>query len=218
MPNIETILRDHVTLQIECIDRLYLNGYQPRLQHEGGLVQLLLRNPEHRIPSPALLGQMTTRFVAAIERFAEEHYVPIVRFERGQRKEDVAKQHFARFREAEGVVFIGVAQEKVGSFRCHERKRPGRRPWFHFYRAPAFVNQYYFYILDRDFGTCFIKFSSYAPFTVRVWLNGHEWAKRQLAKAGIAFESLDNGGLRPSPRGSTVLRGGHPREPRPRAP
>ena len=59
MPNIETILRDHVTLQIECIDRLYLNGYQPRLQHEGGLVGLLLRDPNNHVPSPALLGQMT---------------------------------------------------------------------------------------------------------------------------------------------------------------
>lgn len=138
---------------------------------------------------------MTARFVAAIERFAEENYVPVIRFERGQRKEEVAKEHFARFRQPEGVVFIGVAQEKVGAFRCHEKKRPGRRPWFHFYRASAFVNQYYFYILDRNFGPCFIKFSSYAPFTVRIWLNGHEWAKRQLDHASIAYESLDNGFL-----------------------
>jgi hypothetical protein len=195
MPNIETILRDHVTLQIECIDRLYLNGYQPRLQCEGGLVHFLLRDPENRVPSPALLGQMTARFVAAIERFAEEHFVPIVRFEKGQDKEDIANEYLARFRQPEGVVFIGVAQEKVGAFRCHEKKRPGRRPWFHFYRASAFVNQYYFYILDRNFGLCFIKFSSYAPFAVRVWLNGHEWAKRQLDRAGIVYESLDNGFL-----------------------
>lgn len=195
MPNIERILRDHVNPQIECIDRLYLNGYQPRLQHEGGLVQFLLRDPDNRIPSPALLGRMTKRFVAAIERFAEQHYVPIVRFEKGQRKEDLAKEHFARFRQPEGVVFIGVAQEKVGAFRCHKKRRPGRRPWFHFYRASAFVNQYYFYILDRNFGPCFIKFSSHAPFTVRVWLNGHEWAKRQLDRVGIPYESLDNGFL-----------------------
>ena len=27
MPNIETVLRDHVTLNVDCVDRLYLNGY-----------------------------------------------------------------------------------------------------------------------------------------------------------------------------------------------
>ncbi len=60
-------------------------------------------------------------------------------------------------------------------------------------RLAVHVNQYYFYVLDRDFGLCFIKFSSYVPFTVRVWLNGHEWAKRQLAHQGIGYEALDNG-------------------------
>jgi hypothetical protein len=54
-------------------------------------------------------------------------------------------------------------------------------------------NQYYFYVVDADFGPLFIKFSSYFPYTARVCLNGHEYAKRQLHKAGIAFEALDNG-------------------------
>ena len=47
-------------------------------------------------------------------------------------------------------------------------------------------NQYYFYVVDADFGPLFIKFSSYFPYTARVCLNGHEYAKRQLEKAGIA--------------------------------
>jgi hypothetical protein len=56
-------------------------------------------------------------------------------------------------------------------------------------------NHYYFYLVDADFGPLFIKFASYFPYTARVCLNGHEYAKRQLAQAGIAFEALDNGVL-----------------------
>ena len=41
----------------------------------------------------------------------------------------------------------------------------------------------------------FIKFSSYFPYTARINLNGHEYAKRQLEKEGIAYEALDNGVL-----------------------
>ena len=52
-----------------------------------------------------------------------------------------------------------------------------------------------FYLVDEDFGPLFIKFASYFPYTARVCLNGHEYAKRQLAKEGIAFEALDNGVL-----------------------
>ena len=196
MPNIETILRDHVTLQIECLDRLYLNGYVPGLQIEQGLLRYLLVDRKQVVASPALLAQMTCRFVGLMEDFAARHGVPIVHFERGQRKEDIAKQHFARFRGEEGVVFIGVAQERVTAFRSFREKRPDRqRPFFRFYRGAVYVKQYYCYLLDRDFGPAFIKFSTYFPFTVRSWINGHEWAKRQLRRRGIAFEALDNGFL-----------------------
>nr|VFK50286.1 MAG: hypothetical protein BECKSD772E_GA0070983_13642 [Candidatus Kentron sp. SD] len=54
-------------------------------------------------------------------------------------------------------------------------------------------NQYYFYVVDEDFGPLFIKFSSYFPYTARICINGHEYAKRQLAIEGIEFEALDNG-------------------------
>ena len=54
-------------------------------------------------------------------------------------------------------------------------------------------NQYYFYLVDQDFGPFFIKFSGYFPYTARICLNGHEYAKRQLDKEGIAYEPLDNG-------------------------
>ena len=55
------------------------------------------------------------------------------------------------------------------------------------------VNQYYFYLLDADVGPMFIKFASYFPYQAKVCLNGHEYVKCQLRKAGIAFEALDNG-------------------------
>ena len=55
------------------------------------------------------------------------------------------------------------------------------------------VNHFYFYALDADFGPFFLKFGSYFPYTGRVCINGHEWAKRQATKAGIGFTALDNG-------------------------
>lgn len=46
---------------------------------------------------------------------------------------------------------------------------------------------------DREWGGAFWKTNAYAPYPIWLWLNGHEWAKRQLEKAGIAYEALDNG-------------------------
>jgi hypothetical protein len=200
MPNIETLLRDHVTLNVDCIDRVYLNGYVPRLQRPENLWWFLTQHRGWPVPSPQLLKRLTDEFVGSIDAFAERHQIPVVRFEGQERKEDVARKYLARFKGEEGVVMIGVAQEMVPGFRVFQkgkRKLPRQPrngpPCFSFYRGQVHVNQYYFYLLDRDFGLCFIKFSSYAPFGVRVWVNGHEWAKRQIRRKGIRYQELDNG-------------------------
>ncbi len=203
MPNVERLLREHVTLNVDCIDRIYLNGYVARLQRPQNLWWFLHEHRHKPVISPVLLKQLSDAFIAAIHGFAQRHAVPIVRFAKGPRKkEDVARDYLARFEHDEGVVLIGVAQEKVSGFRFVQRGPRRRRraprggaPCYSFYRGDLFVNQYYFYILDRDFGLCFIKFSSYVPFGVRVWLNGHEWAKHQLERRGIGYEALDNGFL-----------------------
>ena len=57
----------------------------------------------------------------------------------------------------------------------------------------AMVNHYYFYCVDEDFGPFFLKFCSYFPYNAKLCINGNEWAKRQVAKAGIGFTALDNG-------------------------
>ena len=198
MPNVDTLLRDHVNLQVDCIDRLYLNGYVPRLQRPENLWWFLVRHHGHPIPSPPLIKRYVDGFVKQIHEFAEANAVPLIELKKGQRKEDIARQQLARFNHPEGVVMIGVAQEKVSGFRCYlkggnKRRRKGKPPCYAFYRGSQMVNQYYFYILDRDFGLCFIKFSSYPPWGIKIWLNGHDWAKCQMDQRGIAYEALDNG-------------------------
>jgi hypothetical protein len=94
------------------------------------------------------------------------------------------------------VVFIGKAQEKVPVFRTERRRdeRSGANyPWL--VRSTAMVNQFYVYCVDRDFGPFFLKFSSYFPYTAKLCINGHEYAKQQLVQKGIGFQALDNGVL-----------------------
>jgi hypothetical protein len=201
MPNVETLLRDHVTLQVDCIDRLYLNGYVPTMQRPGNLWWFFKEHRQCPIFSPMLLKKLVDAFVASIAVFADRNRIPVVHFTKHQRKEEVAREYLRRFQHAEGVVLIGVAQEMVPGFRIvQSQRRPrqqgprrGPAPNFSIYRGSVHVNQYYFYVLDRDFGLTFIKFSSYMPFGVRVWVNGHEWAKRQLERRRVRYQGLDNG-------------------------
>ncbi len=73
MANVNEILRDHVTLAIDCMDRIYLNGYIPNLQVPGQLVNFLTKHRGNVIPSPVLLGKIGQQFVQAVEEYAQEH-------------------------------------------------------------------------------------------------------------------------------------------------
>jgi hypothetical protein len=187
------VLKNHVTFQLEGIDRMYLNLYVPRLQTEKGVAHFWRFHRGHRFASSALMDPMTKDFVRRLERFAQDHALPVVTFEKDQRKDDVAQRFFAASKVQDGVIFIGKAQEKVRVFRTERRRSPngGTYPWI--VRSTALVNQWYIYIRDRDFGPCFLKFSSYFPYNAKLCLNGHEFLKTQLAKAGIPFQPLDNG-------------------------
>src|SRR5262249_35570060 len=177
--------------------RLFLNVYVPKLQHEMGIVGFFRDHRGQPLPSAALMQPMSRSFVAKLESYAIQHEVPLVQFRKGQRKDDVMKEHLGKFRRDEGVVFIGKAQEKTPVFRTEKRRNPRTdQPYPWIVRSTAMVNHYYVYGLDRNFGPFFLKFCSYFPFNAKLYLNGHEYAKRQLAQKGISFATLDNGVLR----------------------
>src|SRR5712672_1889535 len=175
---------------------MYLNIYVPRLQCETGIVGFFRHHRGNPLPSSALMKPMSREFVAKLEKFVAEHQIPLVQFHKGQRKDDVMKQHLRQFRKDEGILFVGKAQEKTPVFRTERRRSPKTgQPYPWIVRSTAMVNNYYIYAFDRDFGPFFLKFCSYFPFNAKLCLNGHEYAKRQLVREGIKFEALDNGVL-----------------------
>ncbi len=191
MANIPELLSGHVTLEIECLDRLYLNGYIGKLATPGGLVTFMREQLDKPIPSPVVLGQVTEKFREAVRAKAEREQIPIYQFDHRERKDDIANEMRRQRGVRDGIVFIGVAQEKAQAF--SGKKVNGQ---FEFTRdKTVYVNHYYFYIDDGDFGPLFLKVCSYAPWGVKLCLNGHEWAKRQLERKGIGYEALDNGFL-----------------------
>ena len=192
--SVADILNHHVKLSVEGIDRMYLNVYVPWLQTEQGIVQFFRGHRGQPLPSAALMSPISRSFVAKLEGFVAQHEIPLVQFRRGQRKDEVMAEHLRHFQYDEGVVFVGKAQEKTPVFRTEKRRSPTTgRPYPWIVKSTAMVNHYYVYAMDRNFGPFFLKFCTYFPFNAKLCLNGHEYAKRQLAQKGIAFEALDNG-------------------------
>jgi hypothetical protein len=192
-----TLLRDRVTLKIDCIDRIFMQAWMPKLQTVGQVCTFLCRRRKFKIPTSGAFGKICNEFVESIQLFAKADNIPVVYFKKGEKKERVAQQYLeAAAREGKSkVVMIGIAQEKASAWRSWKAKGQEKKlhPHMQWARQMVFVNHYYFYIWDSEWGPAFWKTNGYAPYPVWIWLNGHEWAKRRLEKKGIAYKALDNG-------------------------
>jgi hypothetical protein len=122
--SVAEILQDHVTYELEAIDRMYLNAHVPSLQTGAGFVYFLKTQLQAPVASTVMVAPMSQRFVQALERFAAAEGVDLVTFERGQRKDEVAQRYLATFEGDEGVLFIGKAQEKAQVFRTTKAGMP----------------------------------------------------------------------------------------------
>jgi hypothetical protein len=192
---VNDVLDGHVKLDLECLDRVYLHGYLGRLQVSGQLVQFL-KHRGYPIPSGACLQQIGEAFRRRVASFAEANHIPVVALKAADRNIEIMQPYLdaaARTGRSQ-VAAIGVAQEPQRVFIARKRDTdPSRCPQFSFGKKDRRVTVYYFYLHDASFGPAFIKICTYCPWPVKVWVNGHEWAKQQARKLGLGFAELSNG-------------------------
>ena len=153
------------------------------------------------MPSPAVFSQIGNRFRREVKAFAELHDIPVLHLAKPDRSrwDDRKVDHVAPYVESAvaegrfGVVAIVSAQEFQWVFGGRNRSEVPGVASFEFTKSSRRVGTYYFYVLDADFGLGFIKICTYFPYPAKVWVNGHEWAKRQADHAGVAWTALANG-------------------------
>lgn len=199
--NINDVLEGHVALDVECIDRLYLNAYAPNLQVGGQVVRFLTDHLGNPVPSPALFEKIGNRFRRDVKDYAARHGIPVLALKKPDRTrwDDRKLDHVRPYMEAAeragrfGVVAIVSAQEFQWVFGARDIATQPGAVCYAFNKAERRVGTYYFYIHDPEFGAGFIKICTYFPYPAKVWCNGHEWAKRQAVREGVEFTALANG-------------------------
>ena len=186
----------HVTLDISCLDRLYLNGYVAKLQTPGGVVCFFHDHRGKPIVSRRCSSRSGTKFRRDMKDWAQANGVPVIRFRAGERKADVMAPYLQAAADSgrSQVAAVGCAQEFQLVWTARKRDTdPGLCPQFSFTKEQRRVSVFYVYIWDNTMGSGFIKICTYFPYPVKAWVNGHEWAKRQALAAGIGFTALSNG-------------------------
>jgi len=166
----------------------------------GQVATFLTQHLHNPVPSPAIFEKIGNRFRRNVDAFARDNDIPALHLKKpdrtrwDDRKLDHVRPHLDRAeREGRfGVVAIVAAQEFQWVFTGTNRATPPA-VCFSFTKTERRVSTYYFYVLDPDFGPGFIKICTYFPYPAKVWVNGHEWAKRQAEREGITFTALANG-------------------------
>jgi hypothetical protein len=157
-----------------------------------------LGNP---VPSPAIFEKIGNRFRAAVRAFAKDNHIPVLRLAAPDRSrwDDRKIDHVQPYMDRAarkgqtGVVAIVAAQELAWVWSGKKQEPKPGQSRFAFIKCRRQCSVYYFYLLDPDFGPGFIKIVSYFPYPAKVWVNGHEWLKRQADRAGLEVVPLANG-------------------------
>jgi hypothetical protein len=145
---VNDVLDGHVVLDLECLDRIYVNGYVPNLQVGGQVASFLTEHLGNPIPSPAILEKIGTGFRRAVRSFAADNEIPVVQFGKDDRKIDVMRPYLAAQAATgrPGVAAIGVAQEFARVFLATKHTGQTTGVWFSFTKADRRVTCYCFYV------------------------------------------------------------------------
>jgi len=175
MADYSTLLRDRVMLTVRSVDRIFLQGYVPHLQTPGWCARYLREQRGFGYPSSRAFGEVGKAYEKAIRNFAEENAIPVIRFAKGDNREEIARPYLEAAAAAGGkgtVALIGAGQERASAWRSWAGKKRDRRgralqEWG---RQMTFVNHFCFYLWDPEWGPAFWKVNCYAPFPVWIWL------------------------------------------------
>jgi hypothetical protein len=175
-----------VRFDYACFDRILLNGVIQVLQNPACVVGFLKEKRQAARVTPAYFRAISTDYHHFVQAFAEQRHVEILMPPKGVRREQWVEPFYQQLHGQNGVAVILKARENARVAVSFPRQGD------HVELLNRFVQQYYFYLRDQDFGRMFLRICPYFPFSARICLNGHEWLACRLREEGLAFEQCAN--------------------------
>jgi len=182
---------NEITAVLSCFDRVVITGTLPDICHARAMGGYLSYHQIRLFDFPRWAEPLREELRQNAERLAAEAGLQIefIRKLKAFRKEDRIKEILTERGDHPGLVHIFSAMESCSSF----------QPWHDKSTHHTFLKStsgkclhYYFYFIDEQFGLCYVRVPTWAPFRLQIYFNGHSWLARQLLQAGIAFELADN--------------------------
>jgi len=170
-----------------CHDRVIFKGYLPfgRDGHLNGWVDHSLKI--RRKDFLPFVEKQSQALVDHAKAEADKAGVPFQRLEGQPKKEKLVQDLLRQAPRADGLVTILQVMETCRTVKLLHGKG---RPRLAFTRRPQRVLYYYF--LDAEFGLSYVRLQTWFPFTIQVYVNGHDWLARQMQRRRLGFIQNDN--------------------------
>jgi hypothetical protein len=177
---------DKITATLSCFDRVIFRGYLPCC-HPRGLEGLLHHHGVLLKDFKDFAPKQAERLKEHAQQFAAARGRPFRHLAHKTRKDELARQIAQQDGASEGLIAVFSCLETCRTFRiAYGQGRPCLRAD---YRRCLVL---YYYLLDPQFGLIHLKLQTWFPFTLQVYVNGHEWLAKQLTQRGLGFVQVDN--------------------------
>jgi hypothetical protein len=175
---------------LQCFDRLVLFGTYQAIGWPGAMEQslwgqkiTLLEYQKEQANAWRLAVAARVRAVAAAEK------LEVLQVNAGVRKEALVEAILQKRGRRAGLVCILGAMERC---RCYKVGKNAQSGFLQLQWSPGKCQHFYVYFIDAEFGLCYLRIPTWAPFRLQAYCNGHEWLERRLQACGIRFAKGDN--------------------------
>jgi hypothetical protein len=178
--------QDSIRFGYRCFDRILLNGLMQSFQRPERVVGFFTTYRQLYPVSKPVLKDIARQYDHWVAARAKAWDAPIIEPPDDRRRDEFVEPYFRRA-ESDRVVVILKAREPARILIAI-----GKDDRWHLDYAWRWVNQYSFYVLDREWGRLFVRVCPYFPFSARVCLNQHHWLANRLRAEGLAFRQCSN--------------------------
>jgi hypothetical protein len=172
---------------LSCFDRVIFKGYLPLTNGPAleGFVDHVLRI--RRCDFMAFAEEQSESLVEHAKQMARDAGAEYVYLQGSHRKDKLVDQILRQRPISEGLICVLCCMECCPSFRLASGKDRPR-----LVNARRQQRVLYFYLLDPELGLIHIRLTTWFPFTVQVYVNGHSWLARQMIEKRLGFTQRDN--------------------------
>lgn len=193
MNRLSQLFSDDIVFSYGCLDRVVIRGYYPALQREENIVHFFRDVVGVPVVDRKALASRTTSYRRWVDAYVQDHQIERLAAPRDVKNEDFVLPYYERLGRQEGIACLLTSMEQGTTFVSYEPRFPTADQRYRILkRCRKLFQHFYFYVFDPVMGPMILRVSTYLPFSIQVWLNGHSFVAEQLTRQGVGFEKYDN--------------------------